>query len=139
MKFAGNANNIGFSFGVSDIIPTSFRLPRVPVDSLALFVNVGYIGETAKIKVANFSDPNSFATSPDISILVSKSSPQLNISKLPDGCPDVKLYSFNEFDAKWQQLDKPIRSATLDTHDECGYILQTQHFSKFAVGGIREQ
>jgi hypothetical protein len=70
---------------------------------------------------------------------VSKSSPQLNISKLPDGCPDVKLYSFNEFDAKWQQLDKPIRSATLDTHDECGYILQTQHFSKFAVGGIREQ
>ncbi len=46
------------------------------------------------------------------------------------------LYSFNESIAKWQQLDKPIRAAMLDVHDECGYILQTQHFSKFAVGGI---
>jgi hypothetical protein len=36
MKFAESANNIGFSFGISDNIPTSFRLPRVPVDSVAL-------------------------------------------------------------------------------------------------------
>ena len=37
------------------------------------------------------------------------------------------------------QLDKPIQAAMLDIHDECGYILQIQHFSKFAVGGILEQ
>jgi hypothetical protein len=70
-------------------------------------------------------------------MLVSKSS-HLSISKLPDGCPDIKLYSFIESIAKWQQLDKPMRATMLDTHDECGYILQTQHFSKFAVGGIKE-
>jgi hypothetical protein len=117
------------------------RLPRVPVDIVALFMNIGYIGEgvgaTAATKVLNFSNPKSFASSPDISILVSKSS-RLSIAKLPDGCPDISLYSFNESVAKWQQLDKPIRAAMLDGHDECGYILQTQHFSKFAVGGIKE-
>ena len=147
MKFADNigfhhADNIGFSFGISDNIPTSLRLPRVPVDIVALFMNIDYIGEgvgtTAGIKVVNFSNPKSFASSPDISILVSKSS-RLSIAKLPDGCPNISLYSFNESVAKWQQLDKPIRAAMLDVHDECGYILQTQHFSKFAVGGIKEQ
>jgi hypothetical protein len=106
-------------------------------------MNIGYIGEgvgaTAAPKVVNFSNPKSFASSPDISILVSKSSPHLTMSKLPDGCPNISLYSFNDSIAKWQQLDKPIRAAMLDIHDECGYILQTQHFSKFAVGGILER
>ncbi|MGB6674030.1 MAG: hypothetical protein WBE34_16485, partial [Candidatus Nitrosopolaris sp.] len=143
MKFAESANNIGFSFGISDNIPTSIRLPKVPVDTVALFINVGSIGVgggvTSAIKVVNFSNPKLFASSPDISILVSKSSPHLTMSKLPDGCPNISLYSFNESIAKWQQLDKPIRAAMLDIHDECGYILQTQHFSKFAVGGILEQ
>ncbi|MGB7954572.1 MAG: hypothetical protein WCF23_11385 [Candidatus Nitrosopolaris sp.] len=143
MKFAESANNIGFSFGISDNIPTSIRLPKVPVDTVALFINVGYIGVgggvTSAIKVVNFSNPKLFASSPDISILVRKSSPHLAMSKLPDGCPNISLYSFNESIAKWQQLDKPIRAAMLDIHDECGYILQTQHFSKFAVGGILEQ
>jgi hypothetical protein len=146
MKFADNighhANNVGFSFGISDNIPPSFRLPRVPVDTVALFINVGYIGVgggvTAATKVVNFSNPKSFASSPYISALVSKSS-YLSISKLPDGCPDIRLYSFNESIAKWQQLNKPVRATMQDTHDECGYILQTQHFSKFAVGGIRER
>jgi hypothetical protein len=110
---------------------------------VALFINVGYIGVgggvTSAIKVVNFSNPKLFASSPDISILVSKSSPHLTMSKLPDGCPNISLYSFNDSIAKWQQLDKPIRAAMLDIHDECGYILQTQHFSKFAVGGILER
>ena len=83
MKFAESANNIGFSFGISDNIPTSFRLPRVPVDIVALFINMGYIGVgggvTSAIKVVNFSNPKSFASSPDISILVSKSSPHLTM------------------------------------------------------------
>jgi hypothetical protein len=93
---------------------------------------------TAATKVVNFSDPKSFASSPYISVLVSKSS-YLSISQLPDGCPDIRLYSYNESIAKWQQLDKPGRATMQDTHDECGYILQTQHFSKFAVGGIKER
>jgi hypothetical protein len=139
MKFAQDANNVGFSFGISDNIPTSFRLPKVPVDTVALFMNIDYIGGApAGVKVANFSNSKSFASSPDINILVSKS-PDLFITKLPDGCPDIRLYSFNESVAKWQRLDNPTRAAMLDVHDKCGYSLHTQHFSKFAVGGIKEQ
>jgi hypothetical protein len=114
-------------------------LSKVPVDIVALFVNIGYIGAaTGPVKVINFSDSKSFAVSPDINIVVTKSM-DLPITKLPDGCPDIKLYSFNESAGKWQQLDKPIRKAMLDAREECGYILHTQHFSKFAVGGIKEQ
>jgi hypothetical protein len=67
MKFAKNANNVGFSFGISDTIPTSFRLPKVPVDTMVLFINVGYIGTGGGVtaaKVVNFSNPESFVPSP---------------------------------------------------------------------------
>ncbi|HZC20999.1 MAG TPA: hypothetical protein VE223_05095, partial [Nitrososphaeraceae archaeon] len=139
MEFSQDANNVGFSFSTSNNVPSSFRLSKVPVDIVALFLNIGYIGAaTVPVKVINFSDSKSFAASPDINIVVTKSL-DLPITKLPDGCPDIKLYSFNESTGKWQQLDKPIRQATLDAHEECGYILHTQHFSKFAVGGIKEQ
>jgi hypothetical protein len=29
--------------------------------------------------------------------------------------------------------------SALDIDDECGYTLHTQHFSKFAVGGVKQQ
>jgi hypothetical protein len=139
MEFSKDANNVGFSFSTSNNIPSSFGLSKVPVDIVTLFVNIGYIGAgTGPVKAINFSDSKSFAVSPDINIVVTKSL-NLPITKLPDGCPDIKLYSFNESTGKWQQLDKPIREATLDSHEECGYILHTHHFSKFAVGGIKEQ
>ena len=93
------------------------------------------IGTTA-VKVVNFSNSKSFASSPDINIVVSKS---LGITKLADGCPDVNLYSFNEYTTKWAQLDKAMRTPILDIHNECGYTVHTQHFSKFAVGGIKPQ
>jgi len=83
----------------------------------------------------NFSNPDSFVSSPEITILVNKS---LNITRLADGCPDIKLFSFNESRANWQQqVDKPIHAAILDVDNECAYILRTEHFSKFAVGGVK--
>jgi hypothetical protein len=138
MKFARDANNVGFGFSISNYVPASFILPKIHVDTVALFMNIGYVGEggTTAVKVVNFSNSSSFVSSPDINIIVSKS---LDMTKLADGCPDLKLYSFNESTAKWQQLDKPTRTPILDVHDECGYTLHIQHFSKFAVGGIKPQ
>jgi hypothetical protein len=63
----------------------------------------------------------------------------LGVTKLADGCPDINLYSFNESVTTWRQLDKPQRMPALDIDDECGYALHTQHFSKFAVGGVKQQ
>lgn len=137
MKFAKSANDVGFSFGISDTIPAAFRLPKVPIDTLALFMNIGYVGGAGEAKLINFSNPDSFVSSPEITILVNKS---LNITRLADGCPDIKLFSFNESRADWQQQqqeDKPIHAAILDVDNECAYILRTEHFSKFAVGGVK--
>lgn len=136
MKFAQNANDVGFVFGISDNIPDGFRLPKVPIDTLAFFMNVGYVGAAGQAKAINFSNPISFASSPEVTIRVNKS---LNITKLTDTCPDIRLFTFNDSTAKWQQDDvgKPIRAAMLDINNECGYILQTEHFSKFAVGGVK--
>jgi hypothetical protein len=140
MKFAQEANNAGFSFGISNNIPSSFAMPKIPVDTVALFMNIGYIGEgggtTTAAKIVNFSNSKSFASSPDINIVVSKS---LDTTKLADGCPDINLYSFDESTTKWAQLDKPLRIQALDVDSECGYTLHTQHFSKFAVGGVKQQ
>ena len=54
-------------------------------------MNIGYVGAaggttTAAAKMVNFSNSKSFASSPDINIVVSKS---LGVTKLADGCPDT--------------------------------------------------
>jgi hypothetical protein len=144
MKFAQEANKVGFSFSISNNMPSSFRIHKVPVDTLALFMNIGYVGggggaggtTEAVARIVNFSNSKSFASSPDINIIVSKS---LGTTKLADGCPDINLYSFDESVTKWAQLNKPMRIPVLDINDECGYSLHTQHFSKFAVGGVKQQ
>ena len=135
MKFAQNANDVGFSFGLSDIIPAALRLPKVPIDTLTLFMNIGYVGKAGEVKLINFSNPDSFVSSPEVTILVNKS---LNITRLADGCPDIKLFLFNEPTSNWQQqVDKPKHATMLDVDNECAYILRTEHFSKFAVGGVK--
>jgi hypothetical protein len=109
----------------------------VPFDKLALFMNIIYIGGEGG-KVVNFSNPKSFTSSPEIKILVSKA---FNITKLADGCPDIRLISINEsvataaHEASWKTSIKPIRDKGTDSENACGYTLKTGHFSKFAVGG----
>lgn len=137
MQFAKNGTNVGFSFGISDLISKSLKLPPAPVSPLALFLNIDYIGKggAGSRSDVNFYAVNSFKSSPQINILVSKS---INtITKFADGCPDIRLFSFNEFTNKWQKLSNPARIPLEDVVDQCGYALKTQHFSKFAVGGIK--
>ena len=133
MKFAKQATNVGFSFGTSDNIPKNLDLPPLPINKTALFLNIDYIysGEPTQI---DFSNPESFISSPLSYISIDKS---LDIDKLNDGCPDVSLYAYNEINEQWNILDKLQRYGLFDTEEKCGYIIKLQHFSKFAVGGIK--
>jgi hypothetical protein len=133
MKFAKQATNVGFSFGTSDNIPKNLDLPPLPINKTALFLNIDYIysGEPTQI---DFSNPESFISSPLSYISINKS---LDIDKLNDGCPDVSLYAYNEINEQWNILDKLQRYGLFDTEEKCGYIIKLQHFSKFAVGGIK--
>jgi hypothetical protein len=133
MKFAKQATNVGFSFGTSDNIPKNLDLPTLPIDKIALFLNIDYILSDELTKI-DFANPESFISSPLSYIAIDKS---LNTDKLKDGCPDVSLYAYNEITQQWDKLDTLQRYKLFDTEDKCGYLLKLQHFSKFAVGGIQ--
>ena len=133
MKFAKQATNVGFSFGTSDNIPKNLGLPTLPIDKIALFLNIDYILSDELTKI-DFANPESFISSPLSYIGIDKS---LNTDKLKDGCPDVSLYAYNEITQQWDKLDTLQRHKLFDTEDKCGYLIKLQHFSKFAVGGIQ--
>lgn len=134
MQFANESSNVGFSFGISELIPDSLMLPKPPLDSLK-FIDVDFVGTISGNQYANFSDKESFKSSPQIGIIVDRSA---NITKLEDGCPDIKLFTLDESEGKiWQSLPKPTRDRTHDTENGCAYILNLDHFSKFSVGGVR--
>jgi hypothetical protein len=135
LRFAEQGSNVGFGFGVSDTVPSSLSLPKIPIGTLALFLNIGFVGQAGGTKkIIEFSNSSSFASSPEINIFVNKS---LNTTKLSDGCPNITTFFFNENLGKWQILNKPIRDPARDTMDKCSYTIETGHFSKFAVGGIK--
>jgi hypothetical protein len=133
MKFAKQATNVGFSFGTSDNIPKNLGLPTLPIDKMALFLNIDYI-LSDELRKIDFANPESFISSPLSYIAIGKS---LNTDKLKDGCPNVSLYAYNEITQQWDTLDTLQRYKLFDTEDKCGYLIKLQHFSKFAVGGIQ--
>jgi hypothetical protein len=131
-------------FRPSSTVPISLPLPPSSSNSSSitntnnssnsisvLFLDINSTGQV----VQPFTSPAAFESSPSIEILVNKTA---DITKLKDGsgCPDIQLSTFNESSANWQTLSKPTRTASIDTPVECGYTLQTGHFSKFAVGGV---
>jgi hypothetical protein len=131
--------SVGFSFAVSAEIPEGLNVRPTSKFKTSLFLNIDYVGKQDKgsnpneIGKLNFSDPANFISSPEIIIDALKS---LNSVKLDDGCPKLAAGLFNEQSGKWQPA-KINRTQSLDTSTvECSYKLQTEHFSKFAVGGV---
>jgi hypothetical protein len=102
-----------------------------------MFMNVGYIGvESGSIPV-NFSSQTFFKSSPVMHIMVNRLVPT-HFKKFTDGCPVIQSFTLNDKEKKWEQSSKPAREPAADRLDWCSYTLQTQHFSKFAVGGIKQ-
>lgn len=134
MQFANESSNVGFSFGISDSIPKSLMLPKPPVESIK-FIDVDFVGTTTVNRYTNFSNSDSFTTSPQIGITVDRSA---NFAKLEDGCPDTRLFTLDDSEGKmWKVLSEPSRDKINDTDTACAYILDLGHFSKFSVGGVR--
>jgi hypothetical protein len=134
MQFANESSNVGFSFGISDSIPKSLMLPKPPSESVK-FIDVDFVGTATGNKYTNFSNTDSFTSSPQIGIIVDKSA---NISRLEDGCPDIRLFTLDESEGNmWKDLSEPTRNKIHDTETGCAYTLGLEHFSKFSVGGVR--
>lgn len=123
MTFNRAGTDVGFSFGISDTTPPG--TPNPPLDAPALFLDVGFIGDI------DFSDPSAFQISPNIDILVNKTLP--GFPELPNGCPDFRLLFFNG--NEWEEVQK--LNPTGNFTDFCPFTLLPEHFSKFAVGGVK--
>lgn len=127
MTFNSEGNNVGFSFGIRDTPPPDTPDPEIDVP--ALFLDIGFVGDV------DFSQEDSFMSSPLIDIAVSKDIP--GFSQLADGCPDFKLFFFNG--TEWV----PLKTLELDPEsdpesDECLFNADLPHFSKFGVGGVKD-
>jgi hypothetical protein len=134
MQFANESSNVGFSFGISDSIPTSFKLPKPPLESIK-FIDVDFVGTTPFYRYTNFSNTDSFTSSPQMGIKVDRSA---SFIKLDDGCLKIRLFTIDELEGnRWQELSEPSRDMLHDTDAGCAYVLDLQHFSKFSVGGVR--
>lgn len=127
MTFAVTANDVGFSFGITDRRPPG--TPEPPLDVQALFLDVGFVGDK------NFSDKNTFESSPSIDILVEKSIEGFDDLE-EDGCAKFQLLVFDEEHGDWDVVKK-LRHPASDTETQCGFTLEPGHFSKFAVGGVK--
>jgi hypothetical protein len=127
MEYATSDTNAAFSFGIRGSIPLELKgVQQIPGKDLALFLDVGYTGE------ADYSNPETFESSPLANILVSKTSFPEN--QQADGCPSVASLMLDEATNQWTVLNESIpRNTIIDNGGSCGYTLETEHFSKIAV------
>jgi hypothetical protein len=135
VTFAKEGRTVGFSFGISSEIPEGLKIRSPSKFNTTLFLNIDYIGEGSTqsgAKGLNFSDPTYFTSSPEVSLIVSKS---LNAERLKDGCPKMAAGLFDDDTGRWRPANL-TRSEKLGSEDVCSYKLLTEHFSKFAVGGV---
>ena len=136
MTFAKEGRTVGFSFGISREIPEELKIRSPSKFNTTLFLNIDYIGEGSTqsgAKGLNFSDPTYFTSSPKVSLIVSKS---LNAEKLNDGCPKMAAGLFDDDTGRWRPANLTRSEKLGSSEDVCSYKLLTEHFSKFAVGGV---
>jgi hypothetical protein len=120
------ASLVAFSFGISNSAPPG--TPEPPLDVPALFLDVGFVGSE------DFSDPITFGSSPAVDVIVNKTID--GFDKLPDGCADFRVLLFDEDAGEWKFVEQ-LRNPKFDTEAQCGFTLHPEHFSKFAVGGVK--
>ena len=135
VTFAKEGKSVGFSFGISTEIPEGLKIRSPSKFNTTMFLNIDYMGEAntqSAAKGLNFSDPTYFTSSPEVSLIVSKS---LKAEKFNDGCPKMAAGLFDDDTERWRPANL-TRSEKLGSEDVCSYKLLTEHFSKFAVGGV---
>ncbi len=128
----GSVNNAAFSFSITDTVPPDTpEPPDALLETAALFLTVDFAGDFSG---TDFSSTTAFQASPKVRVLVDR---DMDVDKLPDGCPDVSLFLFSEATNQWITVKKPARLAVIDTAESCGYEAETDHWSKFAIGGVK--
>ncbi len=132
----GVAENVAFSISITDNVPDGTPVPdEEDIETSAMYLTVDFVG-VFDDPPPDFSSEDAFAESPRISVLIDE---DLDVDQLDDGCPDVSFFFLDESVTPnvWIEIEEPERDASLDTTGYCGYVLETGHWSKFAVGGVK--
>ncbi|HEY7532738.1 MAG TPA: 6-bladed beta-propeller, partial [Nitrospiraceae bacterium] len=132
----GVAQNVAFSVSITDEVPEDAPLPdEDDIETSAMYLTVDFVG-IFDDPPPDFSSEDAFAESPRVSVLIDA---DLDVDQLDDGCPDVSFFFLDESVTPnvWIEIAEPERDSSLDTAGYCGYVLETGHWSKFAVGGVK--
>jgi hypothetical protein len=130
IRFGTQGVDTGLRFDMDDTIgdDETDLPPLVTASVISLFIDS--IGQTN----SPFSLGTSFASPTTVLMHVDRNLP--DASEAPDGCPLLEFYIFDEEKGVWVEPNNPERVVSADESERCGFVIETDHFSKFAVGGI---
>ena len=124
-----------FVIRVNDTMPSS--LPPLPntVNKTTLYVNVTYPYEDAG-NGFNWGNPSNFAQPPSMTLLIPK--PTSGVPVDANGCPASAIFVYDTNTKSWTSNPVTILSITPTVGDSnsCDVVVQTQHFSQFAIGTV---
>jgi hypothetical protein len=128
----GNAIKDWFVIKTTNTLPSS--KPSLPNnDKLTLFVNVTYQYETNGVGF-NWGKPSNFASAPKMTLQLPKNPSGVTVDS--NGCPVSDIFVFDPSHNSWTTNPVTILSSTPTSgnSNSCDVIVQTQHFSQFALG-----
>lgn len=103
-------------------------------DNFLLFVDLKYPYEEAS-QGFNWGVPESFAQPPTMTFVVPKQIDNVIVDS--QGCPVTGVFLLDPKSGQWTDSTIKVLSTAPVSDDKCEVVFQAQHFSKFAVGGIR--
>lgn len=126
----GNAPNDWFVIHTTNALPSS--KPALPKnDKLTLYINVTYAYE-ATGKGFNWGNSSNFATSPKITLQLPRNAAGITVDS--QGCPVSDVFVYDPSHNSWTTNPVTILSSTPTSSSMCDVVVQTQHFSQFALG-----
>jgi hypothetical protein len=131
-KPSSNATSDWFVIKTINALPSS--KPALPSnDKLSLYINVTYAYEENH-QGFNWGDPHNFATPPKLTLQLPKNPSGVKVDS--NGCPASDIFVYDPNANSWTTNPVTIISTTptVGNSNSCDVVVQTQHFSQFALG-----
>ena len=127
-----------FVMQVFDTIPPSLPpLPTTdeeePVSLVDVFIDVSYAFEETGIGT-DWSNPDSFAQPPRLTLEIPVPGLDYEGALTSEGCAIVEAFAFNTATSEWEEL---VIISNTRNGLFCSVLLEGEHFSKFAIGGVK--
>lgn len=131
----GSPKSDWFVIRTNNTMPSSLPLLPSTINKTTLFVNVTYAYEMTG-NGFNWGNPTNFAHPPNMILTIPK--PASGVPVDSNGCQISAIFVYDTNTKSW--TSNPIAmlstATTVGNSNTCDVVVQTQHFSQFAIGGI---